>query len=230
MREGWTDRTTHSADLYGSLDAAQPPFFNKPYPHLSQLSSGSFFRSEGLNTIHNVIGLDETLRRCIHQLEDATFFWSDTRVSSPGAENGQQDNSVARKEKPTPAEAARVRDLLTSIQYTLVSAKYQQRSSDDPESKISEFCHIALILYSLTLLSERPPSTSVGQQIGGAFRRALSDLASESHDNARDSANTMAGATIPPPPCRLSPLGNLPRGQCYGNFPVRYKRLAARVV
>jgi hypothetical protein len=122
--------------------------------------------------------MEKTLRVCIHQLEEAMLFWFGMDCTSPGVENTRMDHTTFKNKKPTPAEAARVRHLLTTTQYTLASMKFRQVSGIDAhEAQMSEFCRITLILYSMTILNERAPSTSVGQQICGKFRRALTDLA-----------------------------------------------------
>lgn len=184
----------YSADLYGSLDAVQLPYFNNPYPFLSELSFESSFHSEGFNAIRSVISLDGTICTCIHQLEHAMLFWSDAEGSLPN------DDDTAQKKRPTLAEAASARQLLTNIQYTLVSTNFQQKFCDDTQrSQISEFCRITLILYSMTILNERPPSTSVGQQIGGIFRRVLTDLAGQSHDTTGDDSTPISWLSLPLP-------------------------------
>lgn len=151
---------------------------------LSDLSSEGSFRSKGFNTIHQAISLNETLRVCVHQLEDAMLFWPNVDVVPPGAETDPKDDATSPRKKPTPAEAARVRYLLTNTQYTLLSTDSDRRFGDTQASRISEFCRITLILYSLTILNERPPSTSVGQQIGRTFRHILTDLACEADHTA----------------------------------------------
>ncbi len=120
------------------------------------------------------------------------LFWSNT--SSPDFGSDQHHNNALQKKRPTPAEAARVRHLLTNIQYTLVSTNPQHRSDNGWESKFFEFCRVTLIIYSLTILNERPASTAVGQQVASTFRNLLSDLLC--HD-AIDKPASMSGLLTP---------------------------------
>ncbi|KAG9233257.1 hypothetical protein BJ875DRAFT_52425 [Amylocarpus encephaloides] len=169
----------YRADLYGSLDAIQPPFFNKPCPSLPGLGLEARFASEGLNAIHDAIHLDETLRSCVHQLEEAMRLWTETA---------------------TPKHAARTRYLLTNVQYTLTAANFRQTSGYEGiwEAQLLEFCRIALILYSLSILDEHATSSTFGQQIGRTFRHVLTDLAcSPADDNATLSASTTWRLPLP---------------------------------
>jgi hypothetical protein len=118
------------------------------------------------------------------------IFWHDTDCCSPAAINDGNDVDATEVKKSTPTEAARVRHLLTSVQYSLLSTTYQHSSSEihaEPY-RIMEFCRITLILFSLTILNERPPSSSVGQQICGKFRGVLTDLAFRLHNGPITSA------------------------------------------
>lgn len=126
--------------------------------------------------MHKAFGLDKSLRICLHHLEEAMLFWSHVRDST-------SRNDDAHTTKPTSTEAARVRFLLTGIQYSLVSVNVQESLGDVAGSHISELCRITLIIYSLTILNERAPSTSFGAHIGTKLRRALSGLAGQSYNH-----------------------------------------------
>ena len=168
------------ADLYGSLDTGQVPYFNKPCRLLSVLPPRGSFRSAGFNNIDKSINLGAPLRSCICQLEDAIPFWTNNDDSSLYVTSGQGESNTAQKEKPSPAEAARVRDLLTDVQYTLLRTKFEAKSDDDWDNRILEFCRITLIMFSLTILDERGPSSSVGLKIGDILRGILNDVISQS--------------------------------------------------
>lgn len=128
--------------------------------------------------MHKAFGLDKSLRICIHHLEEAMLFWSHVRYST-----SRDDDMAAPTTKPTSAEAARVRFLLTGIQYSLVSVNVQESLGDTAGSHISELCRITIIIYSLTVLNEWAPSTSFGAQVGTKLRRALSGLAGQSYNH-----------------------------------------------
>lgn len=71
-----------SADRYGAPDAAQPAYFDRSVSFINQLPSEALFHSEGFNAMGTVVNLNETLRACIHALENAISFWFDAEVSS----------------------------------------------------------------------------------------------------------------------------------------------------
>ena len=168
------------ADLYGSLDTVQVPYFNKPCQLLSVLPPRGTFRSAGFNNIDKSINLGTPLRSCIYQLEDAIPFWTNNNDSPLYVTGAPGESNMAQKEKPSPSEAARVRDLLTDVQYTLLRAKFETKSDDDWDNRILEFCRITLIMFSLTILDERGPSSSVGLKIGDILRGILNDMISQS--------------------------------------------------
>jgi hypothetical protein len=172
------------ADLYGSLDTGQLPYFNKPCPLLSLLPPKVTFHGVGFNAIDKHISLDRTIRGCIYQLEDAILFWENIDASPSFAADYQSDihNHIPH---PSPAQAARTRHLLTDVQYTLLSTNFQPDYRGDVGDRISGFCRITLIVFSLTILNERSPVTSVGLQIGETFRRVFTDLVSQSSYPAR---------------------------------------------
>ncbi|KIM96114.1 hypothetical protein OIDMADRAFT_183542, partial [Oidiodendron maius Zn] len=58
----------YRADLYGSLDTVQVPYFNKPCQLLSVLPPRGTFRSAGFNNIDKSINLGTPLRSSIYQL------------------------------------------------------------------------------------------------------------------------------------------------------------------
>lgn len=181
-----TNETIHSADLCGSLDAAQAPYFDSPLLRLPEIPFEKSFHSKGFDDLDKITTLDKTLRGCVYYLEQTMLFWSSADSSSLAAKLDQTSSNAPPSQKPTPADAARVRYLLTTIQYTLASTNFQDRPSDASfANQIFEFCRITLILYSLTVLNERPASTAVGQQVTSTFRTALTNLASRLHRSER---------------------------------------------
>lgn len=167
-----TDCAIYRADLYGSLDGVQSAYFYHPSQPLSSTVLDEPFHSDGLNSLHSAIGLNPILRGCIHKLEDAVRCWS----SQMGHSNETSLNLN---------EAARVRYLITNVQYTLLSPELQQEcSSDTLKGRIQNFCRITIILYTLVILNERPPSTSVGMSIGDTFRREATGLMDQVHHSA----------------------------------------------
>ncbi|KFY38225.1 hypothetical protein V494_04482 [Pseudogymnoascus sp. VKM F-4513 (FW-928)] len=154
----------YSADLYGSFTTGKTPYFRREIPVHFNTLSGVSFRSDGFNIVQKQIGLDNTIRDCVHQLEDALVFWSEFNDPCLG---GKKDAT---------AKVARVRHLLLNVQYTLATAIYQKKQHFDLRDQIHEFCRITLILYSCTLLRERAPSSLVTQQICGAFQHVFNSL------------------------------------------------------
>ncbi|KAI0969525.1 hypothetical protein F4678DRAFT_473744 [Xylaria arbuscula] len=153
----------YRADLYGALDALESPFFPRPVLGPYEAIVSRPFRSHGFNAVRDVLGLDDTLCFCIHQLEEAMQFWD---------ANGEKDG-----EKNSPSTAARTRHLLTEVQYTLIAPSLQHRfDTETYEGQMLEYCRISLILYTLTVLRERPPTTSMGQQIGHTYQRVVTNL------------------------------------------------------
>ena len=168
------------ADLYGSMDAAQAPYLNRALPLLPEYPWEMPFRSEGLNSIDGSMRLPRTLRDCIHNFEDAMRFWADVNDAPLTCRSTNSASNPTKPRTPTPSDAARVRHVLTDIQYTLVMISFP---GDDPDERFFELCRISLIIYSLTILNERPTTTAVGQQLLGAFHQALVALTNLPHDH-----------------------------------------------
>ena len=108
------------------------------------------------------------------------LFWFGLKGSSPNLKLISEDHAVFAPQ-PSPAEAARVRHLLTTTQYTLASLDFRQFTDlNERDTLISEFYRITLILSTLTILNERAPSTAVGQTVCNKFRHVLTKLISGS--------------------------------------------------
>ncbi|KAI0160126.1 hypothetical protein GGR57DRAFT_520245 [Xylariaceae sp. FL1272] len=169
----------YRADLYGALDAVETPFFPRSILGPYEANVLRPFRSNGFNAVRACIGLDDTLCLCIHQLEEAMQFWERLR---------------ARDSEPlTPLTAAQTRHLLTQVQYTLISPDLQDKyDTETCEGQIMEYCRISLILYTLTVLRERPPTTSMGQQIGTTYQRVVMNLIESLRNHSADHACTVS--------------------------------------
>ncbi|KAI1301032.1 hypothetical protein F5Y03DRAFT_217833 [Xylaria venustula] len=169
----------YRADLYGALDALESPFFPRQVLGPYEAIVSQPFRSHGFNAVRDVLGLDDTLCFCIHQLEEAMQFWN---------VNGEEDG-----QRNSPSTAARTRHLFTEVQYTLISPSLQHRfDTETQEGQMLEYCRISLILYTLTVLRERPPTTSMGQQIGRTYQLVVTNLI----QSLRSGPSTVAGAII----------------------------------
>ncbi|KAF7563934.1 hypothetical protein G7046_g200 [Stylonectria norvegica] len=154
------------ADLYGSMDAGQFPYFNRSLPPPNELKPMRSFCSIGFNELHNVVELGNTICSCLYDLETASHFWS-------ALDNSSSSNEAHQKKPPTPADAARTRYLLTSVQYALVSACLGNHSAGGWEDEVLSLCRVTLILYSLTILNERPGSSAVSHGVVARFKHLL---------------------------------------------------------
>jgi hypothetical protein len=154
-----------SADLYGSLDDDVPTILDGPRSHLLEPPPNSTFYSQGFRAIHQASDLDIQLCRCISQLEDIMLF-----MPNPG------DGNV----KTTAlAKANQMRLRLASVQYTLLSDDLRQSLDISIHAKMFECIRITLILYSLSIVDERPADVTYGHTIGSKLRRILCDMAQQ---------------------------------------------------
>lgn len=132
----------------------QLPYFKGP--PLPPLPSGLPLPSPGFQAIDDSVGLNDTMRSCITHLEGITHSWFS-------------------KVKPLPIDAMQTRDMMTSIEYALVST--QHRHGDTRDYETAELLRIALVLYCWTILGEHPPSTSVGGELSNTFRNLFTNWA-----------------------------------------------------
>lgn len=139
------------------MDAAQPPYLDRSLPLLPEYPLGIKFRSDGFNTIDTLTRLPPTLRDCIHHFEDLMGFWSDVNSAPFSCRTAAPIDDTMKLTTPTPSDAARVRHVLTDVQYTLAMVNFSGDALDD---RLFELCRISLILYSLTILNE-PISTRI---------------------------------------------------------------------
>lgn len=120
------------ADLCGSLDAAQTPYFSGRYIPVPSATSNTRAHSNGFKRLEKIIVISETVKYCINSLADA-----------------MQSMKRLKSKKGGRAEAAQVRFWLTATQYTLLSLDY-----DNSETSL-QICRLALILFSTYLTEEQ---------------------------------------------------------------------------
>ncbi|KAK7227997.1 hypothetical protein V2G26_000167 [Clonostachys chloroleuca] len=163
----------YRADLYGSLDAGELPFFRGPNDIISTKYSTSNMRSKGLNEICKLLSFNPVLSTCIVQLEGVEGFWPrQGHFSSHATVSGAASHGLFR----SPSEIAQVRLILTNTQYKLVSAANSPRIRihlGSMQMAIFEFLRITLVIYTLTVLKERPQSTVISQRIALKLYQAL---------------------------------------------------------
>ncbi|CAH0028779.1 unnamed protein product [Clonostachys rhizophaga] len=188
----------YRADLYGSMDAGELPFFSGPvgvidnimenrnnrddtqtlYPlpstgddrPLATLKGG--LQSEKLELICDTFDPDLSLTPCIRGLDEISHFWITRKSTSPQTDSGSASTGG---DDPSRHEIAQIRRLLTGIQYKLVLAAESQHEMDwcPFQKAIYELLRLTLIIYALTILKERPQTTSIGKTVSSSFLRAF---------------------------------------------------------
>ncbi|KAJ5987488.1 hypothetical protein N7451_011853 [Penicillium sp. IBT 35674x] len=117
----------YRADLAGSIDAAQEPYFSSRGLSTPMKSDPQFLNS-GFQMLDSLNTLDGTLVSCIQNAADIMSSLKNLSIKSPHT------------------EAARIRYFSTALQYTLLSVKYS-----DP---IHEICRLSLLLLSEMLVNQ----------------------------------------------------------------------------
>ncbi|KAK7223016.1 hypothetical protein V2G26_011019 [Clonostachys chloroleuca] len=190
----------YRADLYGSMDAGELPFFSGPvgvidniygienrhnrgdtqtlYPlpstggdcPVATLQRG--LQSKKLALICDTFDFDLSLTTCIRGLDEISHFWITKKSTSPQTDSGSASTGG---DDPSLHEIAQMRRLLTSIQYKLVLAAKNAQEMDWCPFQISiyELLRVTLIIYALTILKERPQTTSIGKTVSSSFLRAF---------------------------------------------------------
>jgi hypothetical protein len=120
------------ADLCGSIDAVQTPYFSGRYIPVPSATTNTGVHTKGFQRLAKNITLDETLKYCINSLADAV-----------------QSMKRLKSKKGSCVEAAQVRFWFTATQYTLLSVDYQNNQTS------LQLCRLALILFSTCLTSEQ---------------------------------------------------------------------------
>ncbi|CAH0055977.1 unnamed protein product, partial [Clonostachys solani] len=161
----------YRADLYGSMDAGELPFFSGPVGAIDKIY-GLGLHSEKLELICEIFDSDMSLTTCIRGLDEISNFWITKKSTSPHTNSG---SASVGGDDPSLHEIARMRRLLTSIQYKLVLAAESQHEMDwcPFQKAIYELLRVTLIIYALTILKERPQTTSIGKTVSSSFLRAF---------------------------------------------------------
>ncbi|KAH8692013.1 hypothetical protein BGW36DRAFT_386817 [Talaromyces proteolyticus] len=126
------------ADLCGSIDAVQEPYFAGRYNPTFSITSDTNILNGGFQQIDDLINLDKTLKLCLTSLEGSMKLMK-CLISNKGGR----------------VEAARLRFGLTATQYTLLSAHFYSNHAG------REFFRLTLILFSECLFNEKVPSAPV---------------------------------------------------------------------
>ncbi|VUC29739.1 unnamed protein product [Clonostachys rosea] len=157
----------YRADLYGSMDAGELPFFSGPVGLVDQ-----GLQSEKLTLICDIFDSDLKMTNCIRGLDEISNFWITKKSTYPRTDSG---STRAEGDSQLLHEIAQVRRLLTSIQYKLVLAAETPHKMDwcPFQKAIYELLRVTLIIYGLTILKERPQTTSIGKTVSSSFLRAF---------------------------------------------------------
>ncbi|KAK7946961.1 uncharacterized protein PG986_011282 [Apiospora aurea] len=172
----------YRADLFGCLDTGQRSWLSGPTTLPFDAQPAAPVGSEGFTDLFETTDICSPLRNCVRELETLVSFWPVPDTTRSGATLLPDDNGLADVTsrpggvKPTAAQAKHTRDVLTEVQYALVSdAVLEHCRQDTYEGRLNSFCRVVLVVYSLTLLHEPTPYYTLGRRIGRVFRRAYSD-------------------------------------------------------
>lgn len=176
----------------------EPPYFEGPSGLLPRSSSKHLFRSPGFNALLGIINLDQGIKDSIYLLEEAMSLWSDAKDKIDIYSIQYDGNTSAPFKKPTSAQVARARQLLTEAQYILISGDYKQSITTHAQSdRVSEYFRLTLILYSITILHEPAPSKFIDRRIGDIFRQVYTDLMSNLDNVSFSSPAAVWTSTVP---------------------------------
>lgn len=150
-------------------------------------------RSAGLDRL--TPQLDPTLVRCAHQLEEAMVNWdnmggfeasevtaleaaaSAASVISVGA-TPIATNHTTITTRPPVAAAMQMRYILTGIQYMLVSSVQRQKLAsvvNVRNRRLGEMVRIGLVLFSLSILNERPMNATYALKLIAKLKGILEE-------------------------------------------------------
>ncbi|CAK7201601.1 hypothetical protein SEUCBS139899_004309 [Sporothrix eucalyptigena] len=152
-------------------------------------------RSVGLNRLTPY--LDPTLVRCAHQLEEAVMSWDSmggfeaSEVTAPEAAASAEyvistaatpisANRTTITKRPSVAAAMQMRYRLTGIQYMLVSSVLRQKLESVVEvrgRRLGEMVRICLVLFSLSILDERPMDATYALKLVAKLKGILEEEA-----------------------------------------------------
>ncbi|CAK7222551.1 hypothetical protein SEUCBS140593_004937 [Sporothrix eucalyptigena] len=151
--------------------------------------------SAGLNRLTPY--LDPTLVRCAHQLEEAVMSWDSmggfeaSKVTAPEAAASAEyvisidatpiaTNRTTITKRPSVAAAMQMRYRLTGIQYMLVSSVLRQKLASVVEvrgRRLCEMVRICLVLFSLSILDERPMDATYALKLVANLKEILEEEA-----------------------------------------------------
>jgi hypothetical protein len=154
------------------MDTVTTPIFTKLDSALGAHSPArAHFRSEGFTALQPLIGLGQILSLCVRKLEDIETFWSGIDAIPSYDKRSVLLNSTAT----TPVKAAVTRNIIIDVQYSLLNAQFPKIDQDEVDSAIEELCRVTLILYTMTILQERPPLAPEGIKISNVFQRKFTE-------------------------------------------------------
>ncbi|KAL1904219.1 hypothetical protein Sste5344_010078 [Sporothrix stenoceras] len=152
-------------------------------------------RSAGLDRL--TPQLDPTLVRCAHQLEEAMVGWDNmggfeasevtaleaaasvaSAISPAAMPIAANRTTITRR--PSVAAAMQMRYLLTGIQYMLVSSVLRQKLASVVkvrDRRLGEMVRIGLMLFSLSILNERPMNATYALKLVAKLKGILEEEA-----------------------------------------------------
>lgn len=145
------------ADLCGSIDAVQSPYFEfivRELPTMQGYHQMTTITATGFAKITSSIKLDEALTRILCQIQHVT-----------------SSLNMFHHHK-TQIHPLSLREAITSSQYLLLSFKLQQKSSTS-ENLIHEMLRLGLLVYLVTLLNESPPEVSLYDMLGARLKSTM---------------------------------------------------------
>ncbi|OKL58353.1 hypothetical protein UA08_06014 [Talaromyces atroroseus] len=166
------------ADLCGSVDALEIPFFSCYYlpPPSSCATNSSQNKSPiataGFRTLDRILMLDERIKHCVDCLDEASHLIA----------------SLMENRKDY-AAAAKIRFLVTKSQYQLLSTeKYSH--------PMHELCRLVLLLFAESLVNPSPPHLPLCDLLLAKFRDLWKDSTDNNNDDNDDDNNNICCATI----------------------------------
>ncbi|KAH7110911.1 hypothetical protein B0J11DRAFT_473782 [Dendryphion nanum] len=148
------------ADLCGSIDAVQSPYFEcvvSELPTMPGYHQMTTITATGFVKITSSIKLDEALTRILCQIQHVTsslnmFYHHKTQI-----------------------HPLSLREVITSSQYSLLSFKLQQKKTVR-ENLVHEMLRLGLLVYLVTLLNESPSEVSLYDMLGARLKSTLIEV------------------------------------------------------
>ncbi|RMZ46293.1 hypothetical protein CA14_008313 [Aspergillus flavus] len=145
----------YRADLCGSVDAAQSPYFSARYQGNCGSGSQTYHLGHGFWELDRLLNLDILLKESICNLQYVTKTLSTI------------------KNKNHQAEAAQVRFWITSTQYRLLSTRYG--NSRTPRLQALEICRLSLLLFTVSICNEFPQGVPICDMLITQLKGLLDD-------------------------------------------------------